>query len=452
VANAKRLTICCGTKYVRAHIFTLAPSLIGVKPELHCQAVLDIMPSHLNEGTWWNDNRGLYSLLVKFRESEASDLRDKVFALLGISSDARDTDALRPDYTQSLEEVVHSTSSFLFGSLGGFGKTLSLENRKGGEAVIRRLFWPRIDELGESSNLLEEAIDAGDKEVVKMLVDEGMRSNVQDLPLNTALYMASERNREAIVEMLLRKGANPNTRGEYYGNTLQAASSGGSVAIVSLLLNAGAEVNAEGGRFGNALQAASVRGHEAVVKVLLDKGADPNAQGGEYGNALQAASSGGHEAVVKLLLDKGADVNAQGRAYSNALYAASSGGYEEVVKLLLDKGANINAGGGCYGNALQVASSGGYEEVVKLLLDKGANVNAQGGYYGNALQVASERGHKAVVKLLLDKDADVSAQVKVLLDAGARRGRQGQLTGWISRQLTRSGFSWRSRGGDEGAA
>jgi hypothetical protein len=53
--------------------------------------------------------------LLKFRESRASDPRDQVYALLGISSDARDIDSLRPDYTKDLQKVIYDTSSFLFG-------------------------------------------------------------------------------------------------------------------------------------------------------------------------------------------------------------------------------------------------------------------------------------------------------------------------------------------------
>ncbi|RYO19167.1 hypothetical protein AA0111_g10544 [Alternaria arborescens] len=115
IANAKRANIWCGTKSVKSHIFAVAPSLIGIEPRRHCQAVLDIMPGRLREETWWNENRDLYNLLLKFSESEASDPRDKVYALLGISSDAQDTDRLRPDYTKLLQEVIYDTSSFLFG-------------------------------------------------------------------------------------------------------------------------------------------------------------------------------------------------------------------------------------------------------------------------------------------------------------------------------------------------
>ncbi|RAQ51977.1 hypothetical protein AFGD_006337 [Aspergillus flavus] len=85
--------------------------------ELACtqsQAVLDIMPGPSRNGTWWNMNQDLYTLLQKFSASEARLPRDRVFALLGLSSDARDTDMLRPDYENSEKDVIHDVVYFLF--------------------------------------------------------------------------------------------------------------------------------------------------------------------------------------------------------------------------------------------------------------------------------------------------------------------------------------------------
>jgi ankyrin repeat protein len=460
ISNAKKASIWCGTKSVRARTFALAPSLIGVKPERHCQAVLDIMPGRLRGETWWSESRDLYNLLLKFSESEASDPRDKVYALLGISSDASDINSLRPDYTKDLQEVIRDTSSFLFGPSDVSYNTMSelLENltsrtatsflglvetsdiraveqflmRRGlevplsedmikgavgnegsGRDIISFLLQERGSEVKMTEGVIKAAAAnarsgraimnllrlheyAGEFEVTKLVVD--------------AFYAASAGGHEAVVELLLDMSADVNAQGGHYGNALYAASAGGQEAVVKLLLDKGADANAPGAYYDNVLQAASYGGHETVVNLLLDKGADVNVRGGHYGNALNAASFGGHEAVVNLLLDKGADVNAPGAYYYyNALQAASAGGHEAVVKLLLDKGAHINAQGGHYGNALNAASAGGQEAVVKLLLDPGAHVNAPGVYYDNALQAASYGGHEAVVKLLLDKGADVNA-------------------------------------------
>jgi len=113
IANARVATIHCGTKSVSARIFAQFPSIIGLEPNSHCQAVLDIMPGLSRKESWWGQDRNLHNLLMKFRKSEATDQRDVIYALLGISLDACQSDILIPDYTKSLHEVVWDTTSFL---------------------------------------------------------------------------------------------------------------------------------------------------------------------------------------------------------------------------------------------------------------------------------------------------------------------------------------------------
>ena len=100
---------------VGSRIFALAPMLINVEPDSHCQAVLDIMPGPSRDSSWWNQRRDLYTLLQRFSQSQASDPRDMIYALLGISSNKTDVYNLQPDYTKSTEEVIDDATSFLFG-------------------------------------------------------------------------------------------------------------------------------------------------------------------------------------------------------------------------------------------------------------------------------------------------------------------------------------------------
>ncbi|KNG86284.1 hypothetical protein ANOM_005936 [Aspergillus nomiae NRRL 13137] len=114
VANARAGLVCCGEASVSAHIFPVAPLLLNVCPRAHCQAVLDIMPGPSRSGTWWNMNRDLYTLLIKFCESQAGLPCDKIYALLGLSSDAQDTDMIRPDYEKSEHDLIQDVVRFLF--------------------------------------------------------------------------------------------------------------------------------------------------------------------------------------------------------------------------------------------------------------------------------------------------------------------------------------------------
>ncbi|KAL6879976.1 heterokaryon incompatibility domain-containing protein [Trichoderma longibrachiatum] len=105
-AFAKAGIISCGTKSVSARLFGLAPRLLGITPDKHCQSVLDIMPSPWRDTSSWNQNRTLYALLKAFGASEATDKRDLVYALRAMSSDFGDTNDLVPDYEKSEADVV----------------------------------------------------------------------------------------------------------------------------------------------------------------------------------------------------------------------------------------------------------------------------------------------------------------------------------------------------------
>jgi len=448
VANARSARVWSGTKSIKAHTLALAPSLLGTEPERHCQAVLDIMPGPLRDKSWWSESRDLYNLLLKFSESEASDPRDKVYALLGISSDAQDTDRLRPDYTKNIQEVVRDTSAFLFGSLDVSCETIPqlLENiaslntayfcelvKASDASKVRHFLMRRGLEVPLSEAMIKAA--AGNREHGKDIISLMFEQRGSQVKVTEEVIKAAARNEgsgKEIIKLFFRRvikaimGSEKKiiqfinafhtffpeecrAQGEHYSNILDAALEVGYEKIVKLLLENGADINAQDEYCDSALYAASSKGYEAIVKLLLEKGADVNVRSERAGNyALNVASEGGHEAAVKLLLEKGANPNTQVRPYGDALQTALEGGHE-ATELPLENAANPNTQGRPYGDALQAASYRGYEAIVKLLLEKGAKVNAQGGYYGNALHAALEGGHETIVKLLLEKGANPNA-------------------------------------------
>jgi hypothetical protein len=83
------------------------------KVDAHVQAVIDIMPGPLRQKSWWTSNPDLKTLHEKFCSSQASDPRDRIYALLGISSDAFGGTGISPDYGVDVYTVVHCTISHL---------------------------------------------------------------------------------------------------------------------------------------------------------------------------------------------------------------------------------------------------------------------------------------------------------------------------------------------------
>ncbi|ETS04717.1 HET-domain-containing protein, partial [Trichoderma reesei RUT C-30] len=115
VANAKSALLYCGTQSVSVRVLGIAPILLGVEPNPHCQAVLDIMPGIWRESSWWSQSHSLYTLLKMFGSSEATESRDLLYALRGISSDASEPDILPPDYEKSEQQVAIDAIRFLCG-------------------------------------------------------------------------------------------------------------------------------------------------------------------------------------------------------------------------------------------------------------------------------------------------------------------------------------------------
>lgn len=117
VANAKSAKVMCGSTACSSRTFAVMPSLMGLEVDEHTQAVLDIMPG-LRKNTWWSSTRYLHFLLVKFAESKATLTRDKIYALLGISEDAKDLKRFYPCYQKDDRQVLRDTLCFLlFGEI-----------------------------------------------------------------------------------------------------------------------------------------------------------------------------------------------------------------------------------------------------------------------------------------------------------------------------------------------
>ncbi|KAF1949567.1 HET-domain-containing protein [Byssothecium circinans] len=116
VANARKATVCCGTRSIPADIFACAPSVIREEPEPHCQPILEMMPGPSRSGSWWGQKRDLCTLLRRFPASKATDERDKIYALLGMSSEPLDTQSIDIDYQKPTHQVIHRAVTYLLHS------------------------------------------------------------------------------------------------------------------------------------------------------------------------------------------------------------------------------------------------------------------------------------------------------------------------------------------------
>ncbi|KAK7959008.1 HET-domain-containing protein [Apiospora aurea] len=120
VACARVATVVCGVHSISTRTFAMLPLVWHLEEDVdpHVQAVLELMPGPMRRdspgsGSSGANDRALATLLKKFEHSKASVKLDRVYALLGISSDASDPDYFPPVYSLSEEEVVFNTMLFL---------------------------------------------------------------------------------------------------------------------------------------------------------------------------------------------------------------------------------------------------------------------------------------------------------------------------------------------------
>ncbi|KAH8762210.1 ankyrin repeat-containing domain protein [Hyaloscypha sp. PMI_1271] len=394
VANARVAEIVCGTKSVSARIFALTPLLAGIVPDHHCQAVLDIMPGPSRKSSWWTQKRDLQTLLAKFGKSEASDPRDVIYALLGMSSDVSSSDSLKANYEESVQKAIQNTTFFLlrFPESGyptyGF-PTWTLQE-----------FLENLNSLGNA--VLEWAVKVGYEAVVRQLVGRGdVDINTKDQHGRTPLSTAVEGGYEAVVRQLVGHGdVDINTKDQHGRTPLSTAVEGGYEAIVRLLVGGGADINVKSTQGETALLQAVSKESVRMVRVLVDLGADINARDSFGKTALHQAAFRERDTMVRLLVGLGADINAKGRNGGTALYWAVFRGNDVIARLLIDLGADVNAKDDYGETALHWAAHTGNQTIAQLLVDNGADVNMRGNNGATALSMAALMGYQTIVQLL----------------------------------------------------
>ena len=190
---------------------------------------------------------------------------------------------------------------------------------------------------------LADAVEDGDDETARTLVQEGVAVNEAQPDGTTALHWAVQRDEADLTTLLLEAGANANATNRYGVSPLSVASTNGNVAIVTALLDAGANPNAATPYGQTPLMTAARAGDADVVTRLLAAGANPNARESvRRQTALMWAAAGMNAAAARMLIEGGADVAARSEAGMTPLVFAAREGDLATVQALLTGGANIN--------------------------------------------------------------------------------------------------------------
>ena len=123
------------------------------------------------------------------------------------------------------------------------------------------------------------AVWEGNAEEVRKLLSSGMvYVNLEKSTFSgfsTLLCSAVEKGDKDVAKLLLDSGADPNKANNARGSPLHWAAFGGQADIVKLLLKRGADFDKANDNGSTPLYWAAYFGHTNVVKLLLQAGADP---------------------------------------------------------------------------------------------------------------------------------------------------------------------------------
>jgi hypothetical protein len=316
VANAKSAIVCCGNQTIAANIFAIAPIIFGVEPSVHCQSVIDIMPGPWRQTSWKSEQPCLYTLLLKFRETEATEPRDLIYALKAIAADSdSNSPILAPDYDKTEYSLVYDLVGFLFGvkcdaelsgvstSVKGFIK--DLENTK------NRLLWASIK--GAHIECLEGICWAPGVNIPEDAIELVAEHDLTGEMMNLLLASHSTEFKFTLTTFLkaVEKGTAPTIAVlEHYVNKQNA-----TLALNEKLLAA-----ARNQRHGSSL-----------VHHFLSN--NPKLDDCTH-IAIVALNNKEHVVdIIQHLLDRGCHIATTDQLLNNAL---SRGCYEEVLKLLIN--------------------------------------------------------------------------------------------------------------------
>ncbi|XP_018903045.2 LOW QUALITY PROTEIN: uncharacterized protein [Bemisia tabaci] len=241
---------------------------------------------------------------------------------------------------------------------------------------------------------MERALDQGADEVVKLLLDEGIKVDEEVNGPLTSIHIAVEREQVRIIKHLLTYGADANSRYSDGGTILHKAVDHENMEIVKLLLKYGADIDATTSDGSTALHLATMRGFLEIAEHLIQEGADMHAVGpleingsslygrfyddececssqggkmrvevktGDSGTPFKIAVRNHHLKMIKMFLKNGIEVDTLDIEGYTALQHAVLSKCPDVIMSILENHPNVN----CENNKTA------YLSAIKLLRAKG---------------------------------------------------------------------------------
>jgi len=263
--------------------------------------------------------------------------------------------------------------------------------------------------FGQKHAAMFEAIENGNLEKVRDLVNEGLDLNAFDEEGFTPLAIACIQGETEIVRLLLDSGAVVDQTNHFGWTPLMQAciNYSGDIAVVSELLTKGARINARNIGGETAIMRIAGQNKIPLFKFLLEHGAQVDEIAYNDRNNLILAMANGWREEAEILLKAGADPNfTHPSDFWTPLMYAVKNGWAGIAAQLVAGGANLESTTAeKQETALNMAAQWGITGGCKFLLEKGANPNNQNIHGLTALFWASQNGNTEIARDLLAKGA-----------------------------------------------
>ena len=181
------------------------------------------------------------------------------------------------------------------------------------------------------------AVEDGEYNEVKLLLDRGIDPNTTDPKGMSVLMIAARKGDARIVSLLIQRRANVGQRSPAGDTALLMGALNGNTSVIGSLLDAGGEINPAKG--WAPLHYAAFSGNADAVRLLLERGANKDAIAPNGYTALMLAARNGKIEAAKALLYADPDVNFRSVTGDTALSVAHKRERREMEELLRQAGA-----------------------------------------------------------------------------------------------------------------
>ena len=376
----------------------------------------------------------IYNLLVRYR----ADLNQKdmygdtvlhTAAMLNISTDTisvlvnngADVNARNKEGVTPLEIAIQKGDVQTARLLSARGSNIHTQDTHGQSPLTLALAseTEMTEAVINSVNVLSQDSDGNTPLHIAIITDASLSKiqyiislmddvNTRNRNGNSALFLATLKNRQKVGEMLLAKNADIFSANTNNNSPLRLALRYGGTVQEWIITSK--SINAKDGSGNSVLHYAAEWQYSKAIDNLLAKGADVHAKNANGETPLFSAAKTDNAEIIQQIVNGGADINARDNLGSSALHMAVRWDATNSVRKLISLGLNVNVQNSSGKSPLSDAVVAGKHEIARMLLQNGADVNSSDTNGVTPLMDAIRANSPETVALLLDYGANPNMQ------------------------------------------